>query len=98
MSTVRTTIRTTIPIERDGVEVMAECVFDHHPACRGARDSLGGKAGAGPPLEPDDPESLEFKIALSGGVNPVELTDDEIERAEQQCWDERSDERDYDED
>jgi hypothetical protein len=34
------------------------------PACRGARDSLGGVPGAGPPLEPDEPGHLEFEGAF----------------------------------
>jgi len=73
----------TITVERE-----VEVEFYYTPACRGARDSCGGVRGAGPPLEQDEPEELEFVGATLDGV-AFELTDGERERAEQKAWDER---------
>ena len=49
------------------------------------RDSLGGVRGAGPPLEPDEPEELEFYDAIINGED-CDLTDDEIDRAREKAW------------
>jgi len=74
----------TITVER---EVEVEVKFDFTPACRGARDSCGGVRGAGPPLEPDTPESWEFVKATLDGKE-IELTRSEIKEAEQQAREE----------
>ena len=79
----------TITVEREGVEHDVQVEFEYHKAHKGARDSLGGVRGAGAPLEPDEPEELEFVGAKCGGVE-FELTDGEEEQAEQKAWDERS--------
>jgi hypothetical protein len=44
-------------------------------ASRGARDSLGGKRGAGPPLEPDEPAEVEIESVIYKGVDIVEHVD-----------------------
>lgn len=43
----------------DDEDVPIEIDFVYYPPERGARDSLGGKTGAGPPLEPDTPADME---------------------------------------
>jgi len=89
-------VYTKLFIERYDAEIEVEVRFDYHPGCRGARDSCGGVLGAGPPLEPDEPPTLEFIGATAGGVE-IELTQQEQELAEEQAWDEREDAaRDYD--
>src|SRR5688572_28893482 len=57
-----------------------------YPGCRGARDSCGGVAGAGPALEPDEPAELEFIKAVNEKNEQVELTDSEIESAMESAW------------
>ena len=72
----------TITVERE-----VEVEIEYTPACRGARDSCGGVRGAGPPLEPDTPASLEFIGATCGG-REIELTPLEIEQAEEKAREE----------
>ena len=67
----------TITVERE-----VEVEIEYTPAYRGARDSCGGVRGAGPPLEPDTPESWEFVKATLDGKE-IELTPLEIEQAEE---------------
>jgi hypothetical protein len=44
-----------------------DVMFTVYPACKGSRDSLGGVKNAGPPLEPDEDESLSVEnIELLG--------------------------------
>lgn len=69
-----------LPIERDGVEVIAEVTLYHERASRGARDSLGGVRGAGPPLEPDEPEIMEYEDST------IDLTEAEKEQAVEMGW------------
>ena len=71
-----------IIVERDGAEIEVECEFDYTPAHRGARDSLCGVRGAGAPLEPGEPAS----ISLASVTPDIELTEREIERAEEIYW------------
>ena len=62
-------------------EVEVEVEYTYHRARRGARDSLCGKRGAGPPLEPDEPAEIEIDSvtdATSGAE--VELTEAERDR------------------
>jgi len=54
-------------------EIEVEVSYDAWPACRGARDSLCGKAGAGPPLEPDDPGGIEITGAKDSAGQEWEL-------------------------
>lgn len=69
-----------LPIERDGEEIIATVTLYHELASRGRRDSCGGVGGAGPPLEPDFPELLEFEDSS------IELTEAEKERAAEMGW------------
>ena len=78
-------VTTTITVERE-----IEVTFDYYPGCPGQRDSFGGKAGAGPPLEPDEPPSLEFACSNSS----IDLTEEELVRAEQDAWEKLHDEVD----
>lgn len=51
------------------------------PGSRGARDTLCGVRGAGPPLEPDDPPEIEVsKILDLDTQKEVKVTDDEYEK------------------
>jgi hypothetical protein len=58
------TFKTTI--ERDDIEFPVTVEYNYYPGCKGARDSLGGVRGAGPPLEPDDPPELEILHVWTG--------------------------------
>ena len=54
--------------------------YDYFPFRRGMRDSLGGVRGAGPPLEPDEPASVDIN-AITSTENLYELfTEEDIER------------------
>lgn len=59
------TFTTTIEWNQDtGEEREIEVNYAYHRGCRGARDSLGGVRGAGPPLEPDEPPSVEIQSVM----------------------------------
>ena len=58
-------------------EIEVEVSYDVWPASRGARDSLCGKAGAGPPLEPDDPGGIEITGAKDDTGRDWDLTEEE---------------------
>jgi hypothetical protein len=75
-------------IERDDKEIKLEITYSAYKGCRGARDSLGGKAGAGPPLEPDEPPSIEIEsvIDMETGAD-FELTRAEENKIENELWD-----------
>ena len=64
-------------------EVEVEVSYDAWPASRGARDSLGGKAGAGPPLEPDDPGGIEITGAKDDTGREWDLTKEEEREIEE---------------
>jgi hypothetical protein len=76
----------TIIVDRE-TEHEINVEFEYRRAYRGARDSLGGVRGAGPPLEPDEPASMEFVSATDEDGNDFELTDSELDYAEQRAWD-----------
>ncbi len=61
-------------LERDGQLFNATIEYTWHRAYRGARDSILGKRGAGPPLEPDEPEEIEIESVTDENGNSVELT------------------------
>ena len=64
-----------------------ECEFEYHRAYKGARDSISGVRGAGPALEPDEPAHFELIGAYDIETGEViELTNDEIDDAEQKAW------------
>lgn len=66
MSTTMSKIITYLGIELD-------IYFTHSKGYCGARDSLNGIAGAGPPLEPDEPASIEIKKILHKGEDIFDL-------------------------
>jgi hypothetical protein len=67
-----------------GTDAIAQCVF--YPARRGARDSLCGKAGAGPALEPDEPASIEVEWAMTGSEE-IPLSEEERSQIIEEAWD-----------
>jgi hypothetical protein len=65
-----------------------EVQYTYHRARRGSRDSLGGTRGAGPPLEPDEPEKINIESVtelVSGDA--VELNREEHERIAMEIMD-----------
>jgi hypothetical protein len=74
---------TTLTRDDDDLEVEVEYTFSK--GCRGARDSLGGKAGAGPPLEPDEPDEVEIDSVTDEKGTEVDLTNEEITALEEKC-------------
>lgn len=63
------------------VEVSIDIQYTYYRACRGARDSCGGIRGAGPPLEPDEPASIEIDSVVEHDMGTdIELTDSETEK------------------
>jgi len=64
-------------------EVEVEVSYDAWPASRGARDSLCGKAGAGPPLEPDEPAGIEITGAKDDTGRDWDLTKEEEREIEE---------------
>lgn len=85
----------TITVERENTETgeitehEVEVEFAYHRAYRGQRDSLCGVRGGGAPLEPDEPESLEFEYATGEDGKDFDLTDRELEQAEEKAWNSR---------
>jgi hypothetical protein len=77
--------RITTTLTRDGDDLEVEVEYTFSKGCRGARDSLGGKAGAGPPLEPDEPDEVEIDSVTDENGTDVELTDEEITALEEKC-------------
>lgn len=72
-------------------EVELEISYTYHRARSGARDSLGGRRGAGPPLEPDEPASIEILSAKDENGDEVVLTRDEEAAVEEKAFDEVAD-------
>lgn len=61
--------------------------FTHYPGCRGARDSLCGVRGAGPPLEPDEDPEIEITQVLDKATGAeVELDESQKDLILSQCW------------
>jgi hypothetical protein len=69
----------SITITRDDIDTEVDVDFTFHPAYRGRRDSLCGKRGAGPPLEPDEDASFEINSVKDAEGYEYELTESEIE-------------------
>ena len=78
-----------------------EVEFNFSKGRKGQRDSLGGKAGAGPPLEPDDPDEIEITavnltLPTSPGCKPVLkdisdlLTKEQLDQIEEEAWEQLS--------
>ena len=70
---------TSITITRDDIDTEVDVDFTYHPAYRGRRDSIGGKRGAGPPLEPDEDASIEINSVKDAEGYEYELTESEIQ-------------------
>ena len=77
------TFNTTLYREPE-VEVTVEYCF--HGGCRGARDSLCGKRGAGPPLEPDEPDEIEIESITDDTGKEMECTEVELVQIEEAAW------------
>ena len=60
-------------IDRDGDDVELIADVTYHRARKGARDSLCGVRGAGPPLEPDEPASFEIGSVTDGVGNEIDV-------------------------
>lgn len=88
------TIETTI--EREESDVVVRVEYECSRGCKGARDSLGGVRGAGPPLEPDEPASVEIISVLSSdGTDYVDdLSENERQSIELECFSDVGDRRD----
>lgn len=68
-------------------EFPLEVRYTFYPACQGARDSLGGVRGAGPPLEPDEPASVEIDDVILLGHSVIEdMSDSDIEELTLDVW------------
>lgn len=80
---MKTTLVTTI--QGESKEVLID--FTYYPPTRGARDSLGGKRGAGPPLEPDEPAEIEINSVKDLMDNEIDLTPSEQSNIESNLWD-----------
>ena len=79
--------------EGNEVEIDVDVDYVFHAGCRGKRDSLGGKANAGPPLEPDDEPEIEIlsvKETVSGALIE-DLSDTESADIGTAIWEELSD-------
>jgi hypothetical protein len=74
--------------DADDKEHAIRVEFTLLPGCRGARDSLCGVRGAGPPLEPDeDPEIEITSITLAATGEEIEPSDKDTNRIIDECWD-----------
>lgn len=92
-------IKVTIPWGDTELEATVEYTF--HRGCSGARDSLGGVRGAGPPLEPDEPPYVEITgitalIPMPKDPNNIEditedLTEERIEWLQEKCLEDVAD-------
>ena len=75
--------------------IPVEVVYQMHPGCLGARDSLNGVPGAGPQLEPDEPTYCEILATMLDGSDILEsLSDTIIERLKNEALDNDNDEPD----
>ena len=75
------------------IEIELEVEYKFHKGGPGARDSLCGKANAGPPLEPDDPGEMEITSIKCDGKD-FEVSDEQREAIEAECWEDMEDRRD----
>lgn len=75
--------RTHIYLE-DDTEVSVTVSYKYYPPSRGARDSLGGVRGAGPPLEPDDPP--EICVLSIEDDKGTEYSLEDYPHVEDLCW------------
>jgi hypothetical protein len=68
--------------------VLVEVEYAFSRGRSGTRDSVNGKRGAGPPLEPDDADELELlSVNIIGGIDISQhLSPLELKALERQCW------------
>ncbi len=81
-------IETTIERHDGAYKVTIPIVVEYffHKGSRGARDSIGGKPRTGPPLEPDEPPSIEIgNVSDANTGHDIELTRAEEERIMEEC-------------
>jgi hypothetical protein len=76
--TTKTASFKTVLARSDGSDVSVEVTYEYQMAQRGARDSWFGVAGAGPPLESDESETVDIV-----GVTDVDDSDVELTHAEE---------------
>jgi hypothetical protein len=50
-----------LTLSRDNKDIEVLVTYTYDKGSKGCRDSLGGVRGAGPPLEPDEPPSIEIE-------------------------------------
>ena len=72
------------------IEIQLDVTYSASKGGPGRRDSLMGKANAGPPLEPDEPPSIEIESITCNGVD-FEPTKEQREKIEQDCWEDLRD-------
>lgn len=66
--------------------IEVEVTYQFHRGSHGARDSIAGIRGAGPPLEPDEPASVEIHSAVDLATKEeVVLTEEETSQLEQEA-------------
>lgn len=73
-------------LERDGKELAVVVHYTFWPGCRGARDSIGGVPNAGPPLEPDEPPSVEIERVTDKAGVELEVSDSEADELQDRCF------------
>jgi hypothetical protein len=81
----------TMTVERDEKEIEVTIEATYNPGCRGARDGRWG-----PPIEPDEPAHFEIESAKDENGNEIELTDSELETAQDQFMGLMQESRHYD--
>ena len=62
-----------LTVDRDGEDFDVIADVEYHRAYRGQRDSCGGVRGAGPPLEPDEPEHFEINRVTDADGNEIDV-------------------------
>ena len=75
-------------------EIPVVVEYRYHAGRRGARDTLCGVRGAGPPLEPDEPSEIELisvKEANGNELYPVDEANDE--RLSELAWEHWTDQQ-----
>lgn len=78
-----------------GIEL--DIYFIHDKGYRGTRDSLNGIAGAGPPLEPDEPEEIIIEMITHKGEDILDLISNSmLEKIQHTLEEELSNEPDFD--
>jgi len=64
-------------------DVVLTVEYTYNKAYRGQRDSLGGISGAGPPIEPDEPASIDIESITAVGDIADFISDKMIEKIEE---------------